>query len=254
MRPLHSALYIVPIVLGCALLGCESSQVASGPTPVKCEVSLSSSPISMDSTGGAASLSVTTTPECAWTVSAGDAPWISQVSPMSGQGSGSIDFRVEPNPLTSGRQGALVVNGTRVAVVQAAGRPVAPAPSPVPAPAPSPAPGPAPDPGPAPAPGPPGSTPKPPPPAPACTFVVSPTNISVKKKGSKGETVSVTAPASCSWTAASNTSWVGIASGSSGSGNGTVSVSIEKNNGKTREGSVTIAGQLVTVGQNEKDE
>jgi ABC-type histidine transport system ATPase subunit len=63
----------------------------------------------------------------------------------------------------------------------------------------------------------------------------------------------VTAPSSCSWTASSDSDWIGIASGSSGSGNGTVSLSIEKSNGKPRQGSVTIAGQSVTVSQNEQD-
>jgi hypothetical protein len=64
----------------------------------------------------------------------------------------------------------------------------------------------------------------------------------------------VTAASTCSWSASSNSDWISIDSGSSGSGNGSVSVSIEKSNGKPRQGSVTVAGQSVTVSQNEQDE
>jgi hypothetical protein len=90
-----------------------------------------------------------------------------------------------------------------------------------------------------------------PPQPPACTFVVSPTSLSMKKKGGK-EKVSVTAPSSCSWTSTSDVNWIGVSG--SGSGNGTVSLSVEKNNGGFREGAVTIAGQSVTVSQNDKDD
>jgi len=61
--------------------------------------------------------------------------------------------------------------------------------------------------------------------------------------------VSVTAPAGCAWTAGSNVSFVTITSGSSGNGNGSVGYSVAANSGAARSGSMTIAGQVVTISQ-----
>ena len=61
----------------------------------------------------------------------------------------------------------------------------------------------------------------------------------------------VTAPAGCAWTAVSNnTGWLTVTSGASGNGNGTVGFSTTANpNGTPRNGSITIAGQAVSVTQ-----
>ena len=62
--------------------------------------------------------------------------------------------------------------------------------------------------------------------------------------------VSVTAPGDCPWTSASNVDWITITSGSSGSGNGTVNYSVSLNDtSSARSGTLTIAGQTVTVTQ-----
>ena len=53
----------------------------------------------------------------------------------------------------------------------------------------------------------------------------------------------------CNWTAISNTSWITITLGNSGSGNGTVSYSVLANTSSSRTGTMTIAGQTVTVVQ-----
>ena len=62
--------------------------------------------------------------------------------------------------------------------------------------------------------------------------------------------MSVTAPAGCAWTAGSNVSFVTVTGGSAGNGNGTVSYSVAANSGGARSGSMTIAGQIVTISQN----
>src|SRR5207244_12310858 len=69
--------------------------------------------------------------------------------------------------------------------------------------------------------------------------------------GTSGGTgsVTVTAPAGCAWTAGSNVSFVTITSGSSGNGNGSVAYSVAANSGAARSGSMTIAGQTVTISQ-----
>jgi hypothetical protein len=61
--------------------------------------------------------------------------------------------------------------------------------------------------------------------------------------------VTVTAAAGCQWTATSNQSWITIAQGATGSGNGTVRLTVQQNTGVLRSGTVTVAGQTVTVSQ-----
>jgi uncharacterized protein (TIGR03437 family) len=62
-------------------------------------------------------------------------------------------------------------------------------------------------------------------------------------------TITMTAPAHCSWSVTSNASWLTVTSGASGSGNGTVVVEIAANPGAARSGTLTIAGQTLTINQ-----
>jgi len=99
--------------------GCEtSSTVSSGPTPVKCQVAVAS-PSMMEAAGGNSSITVTTQPECAWTA-ATSANWITGLSPASGQGDGSVSFRVSANDGSSIREGTIVVNNEPARVSQRA--------------------------------------------------------------------------------------------------------------------------------------
>jgi hypothetical protein len=82
-----------------------------------------------------------------------------------------------------------------------------------------------------------------------CAFTVNPMTPSVPSGGG-GVTVGVTAPSNCAWTAVSNASFITITSGAGGSGNGTVMLLVAPNPGATsRTGTLTIAGQTVTVSQ-----
>ena len=83
-----------------------------------------------------------------------------------------------------------------------------------------------------------------------CSYTVAPTSHSMAMAGGTGSTA-VTAPAGCAWTAvSSNTGWLTVTSGASDSGNGTVGFSTTANpNGTPRNGSITIAGQTVSVTQ-----
>jgi all-beta uncharacterized protein len=82
-----------------------------------------------------------------------------------------------------------------------------------------------------------------------CSYTLSTTSASVSSAGGT-TTVTVTASSTCAWTASSNASFISIASGSSGSGNGTVTFSTAPNTGPAaRTGTLTIAGQTVTVTQ-----
>jgi hypothetical protein len=86
----------------------------------------------------------------------------------------------------------------------------------------------------------------------ACTYVVTPTSISAANTGGTySAAVSATNPnTDCSWTAVSHDSWLTILSGSTGNLNGPVLVySASNTTTRSRIGTLTIAGQTVTVVQ-----
>lgn len=81
-----------------------------------------------------------------------------------------------------------------------------------------------------------------------CTFTATPQTVSVPSSG--GSTaVNVTADAGCGWTATSQASWITIASGASGNGNGTVTANVAATTGPSRSGTLTVAGRTITVNQ-----
>jgi hypothetical protein len=82
----------------------------------------------------------------------------------------------------------------------------------------------------------------------SCTYSVSTTSVSVPSTANTGS-FSVVTGSSCAWTAASNVSWAAITAGASGAGIGTVSYSILANAGAARGGTLTVAGQTVTINQ-----
>ena len=100
--------------------GCKSnSTVATSPTQAKCQVALAASSSSIGNQGGTGTVTVTTSPECPWDVSTG-VTWLSGLSPTSGQGTGTVEFRAAPNPLPSVREGEIVVNENRLRLSQQA--------------------------------------------------------------------------------------------------------------------------------------
>jgi hypothetical protein len=82
-----------------------------------------------------------------------------------------------------------------------------------------------------------------------CGYDISPTSQSHSSNAETG-TVTINASPKCSWTATSNTDWATITFGDSGEGNGAVTYSITANpSHKSREGTLTIAGQTFTITQ-----
>ena len=82
----------------------------------------------------------------------------------------------------------------------------------------------------------------------ACVYDVTPGTRAIGSAGGT-TTVSLTTGSACAWSAGSNTSWLTIASATTGSGNAVVTIRVEPNAGIARIGSVTIAGQTVTINQ-----
>jgi hypothetical protein len=82
-----------------------------------------------------------------------------------------------------------------------------------------------------------------------CTYVVAPLTHTVPTAGGSAS-VSVTTGGNCAWTTTSNAPWITITGGTTGTGNGTVSFSVATNtSGSARSGTLTVAGQAVTVNQ-----
>src|SRR5262245_37781265 len=110
------------VLAAVALTGCESSStVTTTPTAAaagKCQLTLTAPPM-MDAAGGNSTFSVSAEPECSWNAST-SVSWISGVSPTSGQGNGSVAFRVAANEGTSSRDGDIAVNESRVHISQRA--------------------------------------------------------------------------------------------------------------------------------------
>ena len=103
------------------IAGCDSkttSEVTTAPTPAKCQLTVAGPP-NVVADGGTGTISVTAQPECAWTVST-QASWLSQFSPASGQGNGTVAFRADPNPAPSTREAEIVVNDSQLRVMQEA--------------------------------------------------------------------------------------------------------------------------------------
>lgn len=82
----------------------------------------------------------------------------------------------------------------------------------------------------------------------SCTLTVSPMTLAALSGGGT-QFANVTNPGGCAWTAVSTDAWITVTSGGNGSLTGNVALSIQPNTGTARNGSVTIAGQRVTVSQ-----
>lgn len=80
-----------------------------------------------------------------------------------------------------------------------------------------------------------------------CGYLVAPTGQHFGQSGGVGS-VSLTALAGCSWMASTFDNWVVIVSGAGGMGNGTVEYEVKENaTGSARQGTLLIAGQVVTI-------
>ncbi|MBV8845168.1 MAG: SBBP repeat-containing protein, partial [Bryobacterales bacterium] len=80
-----------------------------------------------------------------------------------------------------------------------------------------------------------------------CDFTFS-SPSAVSSAGGAGS-ISITTTPQCGWTATSNNSFITLTSTASGTGSGSISYSVAPSNGSARTGTVTIAGQTITITQ-----
>jgi hypothetical protein len=98
--------------------GCHSTSVTSGPTTAKCQLTVVPPP-AIVAEGGTATISVTAPQECGWDVST-QSPWITDVTPVAGQGSGTVEFRAAPNSTPIARETDIVINQEKIRISQGA--------------------------------------------------------------------------------------------------------------------------------------
>ena len=183
------------------------------PPPPACNATISPTSQNIAAAGGAGTpVTVSAGATCQWTATTA-VEWITVASGSTGTGNGTVTFSVAANT-GAARTGTLTIAGRAFTVTQAASS----------------------------------NPPAPPPPAPSCTYSISPTTDSVPMQGDGGN-VNVSTSSGCSWSAVSNVSWIAITSGASGTGNGTVRYLVAANVGGARTGTLTIAGQTLTVTQ-----
>jgi Putative binding domain, N-terminal len=282
---------LVVVSVSAVAAGCASSPVLStSPSPTKCQVTLSTSTLSVDVAGATGSIVVNTERECAWE-GATAVDWIALTSSPTGRGTGQLDFRVLANPDSLARQAAITVGDQRLEINQGAapcrvsvgtsaftlgadgGDQAVPVTAPrgcnwtvtsaanwisVPV-----------DSGSGSArltftvqvnPGAPRSgrlmvadqaiTIAQSTGVPACSYSINPVTQVIAAPGGTGA-VAVTAPSGCAWSATSNASWISIQPGSTGAGNGSVTFVVTPNTGPARSGTASVAGQVVTINQAE---
>jgi hypothetical protein len=81
-----------------------------------------------------------------------------------------------------------------------------------------------------------------------CTYALSTTSVSIPANGGTA-TINITTTSNCNWFAVSNDGFIVLTTPSSGTGNGSVSFMLAPSIGAARAGTLTIAGQTVTVNQ-----
>lgn len=84
---------------------------------------------------------------------------------------------------------------------------------------------------------------------PNCTYAVSTTSFNLSGAGASA-TLSVNTGSTCTWTILNNSqSFVTVSGNSSQTGPGSVSFTVSENTGDTRTGSLTVAGQNISITQ-----
>jgi hypothetical protein len=265
----------------------SSSETVTIPSPSRCAVQTKAERLSFAPDGGSGTISISTNRECTWSVRS-EAAWVSLAPPVTGQGDGSVQFTVAANADPAARAAAMSIEDQRLQVSQegrrcefrlsstdesvdpsggertiqvstgsaqcgwtassdapwitiVAGRE--------------------------------GSgngsvtfrvdAMRGPPRSGAisvagqaveveqgsgCSYGIGTATFSFGAGGGTSD-VPVSAPAGCSWSAATDTPWITIASGTTGTGAGSVRFRVAATDGPARTGTLTVAGQAVTVTQ-----
>jgi hypothetical protein len=120
-----TTLFGIAVVVPCVVaIACGSSTSTSVTAPsgvaARCQPSFDASSRAFGATGGTGSVSVTVSRECSWSAASATS-WVAITSAASGQGDGTLAFRVDSNPDPVSRSGAIAIGEARVDISQQAG-------------------------------------------------------------------------------------------------------------------------------------
>jgi len=123
-RDIRASFGIAAVVAACVAAACGSSTSTSVTSPstvaARCQPSFDGSARSFAANGGIGNVAVTVPRECSWSA-ASAAPWVTITSGSSGQGDGTLAFRVDGNPDPISRNGAIAIGDGRVEIAQQPG-------------------------------------------------------------------------------------------------------------------------------------
>jgi hypothetical protein len=123
-RDIRASFGIAAVVAACVATACGSSTSTSVTSPstvaARCQPSFDGSARSFAANGGTGNVAVTVPRECSWSA-ASAAPWVTITSGSSGQGDGTLAFRVDGNPDPVSRNGAIAIGAGRVEIAQQPG-------------------------------------------------------------------------------------------------------------------------------------
>ncbi|HTS17564.1 MAG TPA: choice-of-anchor tandem repeat GloVer-containing protein [Verrucomicrobiae bacterium] len=183
--------------------------VSGGSSGGGCTYELGSTNQNFAAAGGSSTVGVIASNGCAWSAMSNDG-FITITGSTNGTGNGTVHYSVAANTSTNPLSGSMTIAGLTFTVTQdGAGVSTG-----------------------------------------SCTFTVSPTTITLTSKGGKKSVSVKIKSTTCDWTAVSNDSFISITSGASGTGSGKVSITVPGNTNTTAlSGTITVAGQTVTVNQ-----
>jgi Viral BACON domain/Putative binding domain, N-terminal len=110
---------ILALTIGCGSSTSTSVAAPSSPSSARCQANVSSSVPKFASAGGTGTVSITVDRDCPWNA-ASQSGWITITSAASGQGDGTVGFRVSVNNDPVARDGVIAVSDRQIAVGQEA--------------------------------------------------------------------------------------------------------------------------------------
>ena len=109
------AALVIALLAACAARCGSTSTSVTAPSGAKCAVTVSNSLSTVPASGAAGTVTVSTSRDCTWAASSSN-NWIAITSASSGQGEGTVDYRVAANMDHASRRGTLAVNDQQVTI------------------------------------------------------------------------------------------------------------------------------------------
>ena len=110
---------LAAVATACGSSATTTTPTIAGPSPTRCQPTISSSSSSFGADGGTGTLTIAITRECTWTATS-QASWIQLTSAATGQGDGTVSFRVAANADPVARHAAIVVDDQSTDIAQGA--------------------------------------------------------------------------------------------------------------------------------------